>query len=77
LLEFTSGNNNVKFYYQCCIIYDKIQSYIDSGYCSKLVDKRRTVNESVETNMDLIQFAIFYQSRLSWEAICDVLRTKK
>ena len=57
------------------ITYYTIQTHIDSGYCTELVEKCKTVNDAVNKNMillSLIDFAIFEQSRRSL-CICDTL----
>lgn len=61
------------------ITYYTIQAHIDSGYCTELVEKCKTVNDAIDRNMillSLIDFAIFEQSRRSL-CICDTLLLEK
>lgn len=68
------------------ITYYTVQSYIDSGYCSELVEKLKTVADSTEKKrilLELVQFSNFEQSRVSLcrAGICDfigdILRAEK
>ena len=60
------------------ITYSIIQTHIDSGYCTKLVEKLKTPCDNSEKHMillELVQFAMFEQRRqsLCQVGICNIL----
>jgi len=64
------------------ITYYTVQSYIDSGYCTELVEKLKTVADAVEKRkilLELVQFSNFEQSHMCicHIGICDMLRLEK
>jgi hypothetical protein len=68
------------------ITYYTVESYIDSGYCMKLVEKLKTVGDTAEKDrilLELTQFAMFEQSCICicragiCDFICDILCNEK